>query len=220
MNKIKTERILEFGIFAILIVTFLFAIKKSPFNYTFSMIGNWFNYRLEFIVWGILTGTFLSFYLIHLFKEIKIKNKKTFWYAYASGIFLTLTVLTPTRIQEPIEKALRQPHLDLHLFWAILFIFFTIATLYTFSKYLSSINKKLSIKSLKLLLITIGGSIAFLTIFGMTGIFEIFFFTALFIYLTIIDKKITKILKPKKNLKNNDKTETNPTRSRSKNNLS
>ena len=200
----KAERILQFGIFMILTVTFIFALKKSPFEYTFSMIGNWFDYRLGFVIWGVLTGTFLTIFFIHLFKKIQFKKKKTIRYAYASGVFLILTVLTPTRIQEPIEKALRVPHIDIHLFWAILFIFFTLATLYSFSKYLSTINKKLSVKSMRYLLLTIGGSILLLTIFGMTGIFELFFFVFLLIYLKFLDQNVTKTLKSKNSSRKNE----------------
>ena len=202
MNIHNNRKILVFGLISVPIMTFLLAIKESPFNYTFSMIGNWFDYRTEFIIWGIFTGILLTIFLIHLYKKTEFRNKKSFRFAYASGIFLILSVITPTT-REPVEKALREPHFDLHLVWSLAFIVFFLVSLCLFSKYLSYINKNLSIKSLRFLLISVGGSIFLLTFFGMTGIFELFFFVSVSIYLIIIEKDLTKI---KKRLKINKNT--------------
>ncbi len=198
MNEEKNRKIILFAFITIPIFTFILGISKSPFNYTFSMIGNWFNYRLEFIIWGILTGILLVIFLVHLFREANFRNKRSLRYAYASGFFLILSVLTPTKIKGPVEKALRGFSFDLHLFWSLAFIVLLVFSLYSFSKYLASMNKKLSIKSLKFLLITVGGSMLFLTIFGMTGIFELFFFMSLVIYLLILEKNIFKIRRKEK----------------------
>lgn len=208
MEDKKTQRFLDFGLILAIIMTISLATKKSPLDYTFSMIGNWFQYKTTFIIWGLITGTLLTIYFIKLFNETNYTNKKSVRYAYLSGIFLILTVITPTANQEPIEKALRQTHVDLHLILSLLFIIFILMTLYSFSKYLATINKQISLKSMKFLLISVGGSIFLLTTFGMVGIFELFFFISIFIYLIITEKNISE-LKEKSKIKNHKKKKKN-----------
>lgn len=60
--KVKYED--RFAIIATLIIsviTLSFGTRESPFDYTLSMIGNRFDARLEFIVWGIITASFFNF---------------------------------------------------------------------------------------------------------------------------------------------------------------
>ena len=190
---LKANKILYFGILSLPIWTILYATNKSPFDYTLSMIGNWFDYRIYFIIWGIVTGILFTSFLIYLFKKTNFNNKKSKKYAYLSGIFLILTVLTPSTNQEPIDKALRILHLDLHVMWGALFVFFLLTTFYMFYKYLKTINKEISVKSSKYLIFTIFGSLLLLTLFGMTGIFEIFFFISIIFYMLMLDYYIEKI---------------------------
>lgn len=157
------------------------------------MIGNWFGpqERIRFIVWGILTATAFTFFLIQIYKKTKFQNKKSYHFLYASAIFLILSVLTPTIEQNPIPLELRKGlYLDLHALFTILFAIFLILSIYTFTKYLAKINEELSIKSTRYLLVTAGVLILLMTIFGMTGIFEIFFFIALSIFLIVLEKGI------------------------------
>jgi hypothetical protein len=190
---LKANKILYFGILSLPIWTILYATNKSPFDYTLSMIGNWFDYRIYFIIWGIVTGILFTSFLIYLFKKTNFNNKKSKKYAYLSGIFLILTVLTPSTNQEPIDKALRILHLDLHIMWGALFAFFLLTTFYMFYKYLKTINKEISVKSSKYLIFTIFGSLLLLTLFGMTGIFQIFFFISIIFYMIMLDYYIEKI---------------------------
>ncbi|MDD3178147.1 MAG: hypothetical protein PHR26_01380 [Candidatus ainarchaeum sp.] len=189
----KTNKILYFGILTLPIWTIIYATNKSPFDYTLSMIGNWFDYRINFIIWGIVTGILFTLFLINLFKKTNFNNKKSKKYAYLTGIYLILTVLTPISIQEPIDKALRVWHIDLHVVWSVLFAFSLITCLYMFSKYLKTTHKQISIRYSKYMIFTIFGSLLLLTLFGMTGIFELFFFISVTFYMIILDYYIDKI---------------------------
>ena len=193
MNKENfSEKLLLFSAISIPILTLLFATDKSPFEYTLSMIGNWFGLeeRLEFILWGILTATALTFFLVEIYKKTKFKNKRGYYLLYSSAAFLILSVLTPMINQTPTPLELRKGlYLDLHALFAIMFAIFLILSIYTFTKYLAKTNNSISIKPSKYLMLTAGGSIILLTIFGLTGIFEIFFFTILSIFLIALQKE-------------------------------
>jgi uncharacterized membrane protein len=53
------EKIITFSIIMIPLLTLLFGLRESPFNYTLSMIGNWFGHFNIFIIWGIVTAILL-----------------------------------------------------------------------------------------------------------------------------------------------------------------
>ena len=192
-NKQVPEKLLLFSIISIPILTILFATDKSPFQYTLSMIGNWFGLetRIEFILWGVLTATALTFFLFEIYKKTRFKNKKAHYLLYTSSLFLILSVLTPMVQKTPIPLALRSGFkLDLHATFAILFAIFLILSIYTFLKHLSKTKSNQSIKPAKYIMITSGGSIAMLTLFGTTGIFEIFFFISLSAFLIILERRL------------------------------
>ena len=113
---------------------------------------------------------------------------------YTSLFFLNLTVITPTAHSEPIQEELKSHffYFNLHGLFAVLFGLFLLTSLFIFSRYTSQINKNFSTKSLILLLTTIGGSVFTLFIFGMTGIFELFFFLSLSIFLIVASFLIKK----------------------------
>lgn len=191
-NKKFNEYLVIFSIIIIPLYTLIYSLKKSPFEYTLSMIGSWFGHKESFIIWGIITAFFITISIINIYKKTKFKNKKAYWFLYISAIFLILTVLTPSMYDEPIPKELRTLNINTHAVLGVLFAVFLITSLLFFSKYLSSIDKELSIKSLKLIILTVGGSILTLVIFGMTGLFELFFFISLSIFLIIINKQLKK----------------------------
>jgi hypothetical protein len=192
-HKKFTEHIMLFSIICIPLFTLLFSTRKSPFDYTLSMIGNWYGYQKSFIIWGIITAILLSFIIIHIYKKTKFQNQRAYRFLYLSIIFLILTVIVPTAHDEPVPKEVRALiDVNIHGLLGVLFAVFLITSLTLFAKYLSLVNKELSIKSMRLLMITVGGSILTLTIFGMTGIFEIFFFFSLSAFLMIINNNIKK----------------------------
>lgn len=191
-NKEFTENLAIFSLIMIPILTLTFATHKSPFEYTFSMVGNWFDikYRTRFIIWGALTGIFLTYFLIYIYKKTKFKNKKAFRYLYASTISLLLTVITPTITKEFVPKEMRTPTIDPHFIYGISFAILLIISLYLFSKHLYE-NQYTHSNATKLFLISIAVPFIILIIFGMTGLFEIAFFVSIFIFLWIVNKDIT-----------------------------
>ncbi|MDA3836227.1 MAG: hypothetical protein PF542_01255 [Nanoarchaeota archaeon] len=202
LNKKFNKDLTIFSIFIIPLLTIYFGIRKSPFKYTLSMIGNWFDleYRLRFIIWGIVTSIILTIFIIQIYKKTQFKNKKAFRYLYASGVLLVLTVITPTITKEIVPFELRTVHISMHAIYGLFFAITLIFSLYLFSKYLSEINKELSTKAIRGLILTVGVPFLTLIIFGMTGLFEILFFIAITLFLWIIQKDIHL------HLSNNNKT--------------
>ena len=192
MKTKQQELFLEISLVLLFILTLAFGTIRSPFKYSLSMIGNYFGFMIEFIIWGIATGILITIFLVKIYKQTKFKNKKSFRFLYASAFFLILTVITPSfnsgTTPIKLERILENPH----AMFGALFGVFLISSLYLFSKHLSQTNKELSIKTTKLLLATIGGSILILTFFGLTGIFELFFFISVFIILFVLKRESKK----------------------------
>jgi len=193
-NHRFNDSLISFALLTVPFYAVIFAFKESPLNYTFSMIGNWFENRINFIIWGLITATLLLISIIHIFNKTKFENKQAHRLAKLSMLFLVLTVITPTANNEAIYSELegKMSFINLHGIFGFIFGLFLLISLFLFSRYLSAINKETSIKSIRLLLITVGGSILTLFIFGMTGIFELFFFLSLSVFLIITNKEIKK----------------------------
>jgi hypothetical protein len=106
-----------------------------------------------------------------------------------------LTVLTPTIDNTFVENDYEFVDYEIkntfffnfHNIFAFLFSLFLMFSLFLFSKYLSSYNKKIYLKSFNWFLITLGGSLLMLFLFGFTGIFELFFFISLSVFLLILN---------------------------------
>lgn len=181
------ESLISFALFMVPIYTFFFAFKESPLDYTFSMIGNWFDYRLSFIIWGVVTATLLLISIIHIYNNSRFEHERAHRSVKLSMFFLILTVVTPTANNNPLFGALIEslPFFNLHGIFGFMFGLFLLLSLYLFSRYLTETDKEVSIKSIRLLLFTVGGSVATLFIFGMTGVFELFFFLFLSLFLLI-----------------------------------
>lgn len=172
-----------FTIIAIPVFTLLFSFKQSPFQYTLSQMGNFFgwDHRLDFIIWGIITGACFMVYIGYLFRRVNFRNKRANVWLVLANVFLVLTVLTPS-IKEIYPISTR-----LHFLYSGLFALSLILTTSFFEQYLGEIDEKISAWSLKWAQIIVGGSVVSLFIFGKTGIFELFFllsFTAFLIALS------------------------------------
>ncbi len=189
MDKLKIKFEDWFAIIAttiILVTTISFGTRESPLDYTLSMIGNRFDARLEFIAWGILTAGLLIIYVLHIFKLGAFKHKKARKYLIRSGAFLVLTVLTPA--MEEIWPIMHK----LHAIWGALFGLSLVVSLYFFIKYLREYNEKLFSISFLLLMLSVGGSISLLFLFGNTGLFELFFFISISLVLLFLELTIRK----------------------------
>jgi hypothetical protein len=53
---------------AALLVTVVYGTLENPLEYTLSNIGNFFDYRLFFIIWAIITGIAIQSSIVALFK--------------------------------------------------------------------------------------------------------------------------------------------------------
>lgn len=186
------ESLISFSLIMAPLYAILFSLKESPFNYTLSMIGNWFDNRINFIVWGIITSFLLLIPIIGIYNKISFNNKRARLLVKLSMLFLILTVITPTAHSEVIYHEIEERllYFNLHGLFAVLFGIFLLTSLFLFAKSLSKIDKDLSVKSIRLLLISIGGSIVTLFFFGMTGVFELFFFISLSVFLLITNKEL------------------------------
>ena len=196
--KNLNKSIITYLIISVPLFTLLFSLKKSPLNYTLSKIGYWFDYRLTFILWGAVTAVLLFFTIYNIYKKYNFSNKKSVWLLILALFFLILTVLTPivdnTFLEDNFNEIDQQLStktslFNLHNIFAFLFSLFLMFSLYLFSKYLHSFNKKIYLKSFKWFLITIGGSLFMIFIFGFSGIFQLFFFISLAVFLFILNIK-------------------------------
>ena len=159
-----------------------FGFKQNPFTYTFSMIGNQFEQMTEFIIWGAVTGGLLVFFIGWLFKQAAYKEKKARRMLIWSNVFLVLCVATPAiRDIDPFAH-------KMHALWGGLFGVSLCMSVYFFVRHLIETNKKISPKTLMYFNIVVFGSIGCLLIFGNTGIFELFFFITLSIFLMALGK--------------------------------
>ncbi len=170
-----------FAIIAIPLYTWLFGTKESPLDYTLSMIGNKLGYRINFIIWGTITGLLLTFYLLRLYVLKSFHNPRARRLLIWSLIFLILTVLIPAVEHLPLLKRL-------HAIAAVAFGVSLTVSLYMFIRYLQSIDQKVSIKSMWMLYTVILGSISLFFLFGNTGVFELFFFFSISIFLTLLNR--------------------------------
>lgn len=191
-NNNFNESLIKFCLISIPLYAILFSLKKSPFDYTLSMMGNWFDYRLKFVIWGVVTALLLFIAVSSIYKKVKIQNKKARNLLFFSSVFLVLTVITPTIHTEEIygELSKLKVFLNLHTLFGILFAVFLLSSLFLFSKYLEVIDRELSIRSLRYLFLALLGSLLILIFFGMTGIFELFFFGYLSLFLLVTNKYI------------------------------
>jgi len=172
------------AIFALIVIplyTWLFATKESPFYYSLSMIGNQFDHRINFIIWGAVTGFLLTFYISRLYVLKSFDNKKAHRLLIWSHVFLILTVTIPAVEHLPFLKTI-------HAIMAVLFGLSLLTSLYLFIRYLGEINEKISIKSMWILIAVLGGSIGLFFLLGNTGVFELFFFFSLVIFLAVLRK--------------------------------
>lgn len=176
---------------AALLLTVFFGTIENPFEYTFSKIGNRFNHRLLFIVWALFTGLTIQFSVIQLFRLERFNFSKAYKYIVASTFFLVATAIAPSMK-------------DNYPFWfwihkvtAVFFFLFLTLSLYPFMKFVSSENPRLRKVILWWSIIIWGGVVFWALLFGNTGIFELWGFASMLIFLlylslTLFEERIVK----------------------------
>lgn len=186
--KPKNKRIVAKGLFAFLsimlvpIFTISFGFKKSPIDYTLSNIGNFFDYRINFIIWGVVTGALLMSFILFTYQRARFTNQRAKIFLIFSDVFLILTVATPA-LRETLSF-----WYYIHLLTSTLFVIFLIASLLFFMHFLSENNKNVYSKSLFFLLFSVGFPVALFLIFGkLTGLAEISFFVCISIFLLLLN---------------------------------
>ncbi|MBN2852264.1 MAG: DUF998 domain-containing protein [Clostridia bacterium] len=176
-----------FAIIVIPLFTIFLGTKRPPTKYTLSMIGNRFDYRFEYIIWGIVTGGLLVYYILYLFKRANYSNNKAKRFLIWSDVFLVLTVIIPA-----LEEIM-PVFAFMHRFFAAAFGVSLVLSLYFFILYLSKGNNIVKRRYLMMLFMVVAGSVFSLFVFGNTGIFELFFFISISLYLIILSTLLKKL---------------------------
>ncbi len=183
-ETLLSSRITYLAIFIIVFIplyTYLFATKESPLQYTLSMIGNKLGYRVNFIIWGITTGLMLTFYILRLYVLRSFFHKRARKLLIWSLVFLILTVAIPAMEHLPVLSRL-------HALAAVAFGLSLTTSLYLFVRHLEVTHKAITLRSLWMLYTVVGGSVLLFFLFGNTGIFELFFFISLSLFLGILNR--------------------------------
>jgi len=174
------------------VFTFIYGTLENPFSYTLSNIGNFFSYRLLFIIWTIVSGAAIEIAVITLIKLENYKDKQTIYYIYLATFFLIATGLIP---------ALKEDYPFWH--WmhvassVLLSLFYTLSVI-PFSLWISKENPRLRQIVFSWLMVIWLGSISMVIIFKHSAMFEIWFFATMILYvlylsLILFEEKIIKI---------------------------
>ncbi|HPJ23575.1 MAG TPA: hypothetical protein PK113_01575 [Bacillota bacterium] len=183
--------IMSFLLFA-LIFTVAYGMLENPFIYTLSNIGNFFTYRLYFIIWAIICGVSIEFALPALFNLEAYQKKYARLFVYLSVLFLIATSIIP---------ALKDDYPVLHLIHTItsgLYALFLYLALVPFTRWISKENPRLRIYMTVWQIVIWIGSILLVIIFWHSALFELWFFITniiFLIYLSLVlyEEKIVKI---------------------------
>ncbi|MGD9909720.1 MAG: hypothetical protein AB7U79_03845 [Candidatus Izemoplasmatales bacterium] len=160
-----------------LIVTTIYGTLENPLSYTLSNIGNFFDYRVFFIVWAILTGLAIQSSILALFRLEKYHKKAKYTFVLISVIFLVLTALTPA-----LKDVYPFWHL-LHTLFAGLHALFLLLSVVPFTNYVARENPRLRQTLYTWEVIIWGGAILTLLIIGKSAIFELWFFVSMILFL-------------------------------------
>jgi len=185
-NALVTKEVSLLAVFAVIVIplgTYLFATNESPLHYTMSKMGNEKGYRLGFIIWGIVTGLSLSFFVIRLYVLKSFRNPRSRKLFIWSMVFLLLAVVIPSLEHLPLLG-------KLHNFSAGAFGVLLMASLYLFVNHIEERNPKTHRWSIIMIKIIVGGSLLVLFLFGLNAIFQLFFFFSLSFFLWFINRRL------------------------------
>lgn len=184
-----------------LVFTFIFGTLENPFHYTLSNIGNFFNYRILFIVWSIICGVAIELGFLALLRLEHYGNKRTYTFLYLATFFLVATGILPALKES-------QPVLHyMHVASSVLLALFYTLSLIPFSLWISKENPRLrAIISIWISVIWIG-SIAMIVIYRHSALFEIWFFATIILFLLYLSLVLfeEKIIKMSIKLMSNEK---------------
>lgn len=177
---------------ASLLLTIVYGTLENPFEFTLSNIGNFFDYRLFFIVWSIISGLAIQFSMLALFNLEHYHRKPLYWFAGIGTIFLVATALIPA-----LKDTYPFWHL-LHTATSVVYALFIFLSVNPFTIWVTKNNPRLRLVLRIWLGVIWGGGLLMLILFGRSGMFELWFFVTLIImllYLSLIlfEEKIVKL---------------------------
>jgi len=175
-----------------LIVTVIYGTLEDPIRYTLSNIGNFFDYRLFFIIWAILTGLAIQSALLALIRLEEYSNKQVYVCLILSVIFLVLTALVPA------IRSLYPFWHTVHTLFAGLHALFLLLSMVPFVLNVAQENPCLKITVIIWLSVIWGGGILSLVVFGHSALFELWFFVTLiwfllYLSLVLFEEKVVKM---------------------------
>ncbi|MDC0558900.1 hypothetical protein OAO42_00660 [Candidatus Izimaplasma bacterium] len=175
-----------------LLFTVIYGTIENPFQYTFSKIGNRFNFsnRLLFVIWASYTGFAIQSAIIALFSLEEYKPKWPYIAIITGAIFLVATAVSPSLDHWPFLQWV-------HIITAGLFGLFLTLGFFPFSMYVAKENPRLRRVTYIWLSVIWGGSFIWIGIYGNTGVFELWFFGTfilflLYLSLTLFEERIVK----------------------------
>jgi len=206
-EQLLIERRIRITIMSLLLATLLFTAVfgtlQNPFQYTFSKIGNRFDNRVLFIFWAIFTGGTIQTSVLALFRLEEYNFKFAYRSVVIGTIFLVLSAIIPALAETyPVWTWL-------HVITAGLYGLFLSFGLAPFIFFVSRENPRLRLVIKVWAIIVWIGSFAWMFILGNTGIFELWFFGSvilflLYLSLTLFEERIVKrsvrLLKGEKDL--------------------
>jgi len=178
IRKQRNKRLLVMTmlVFA-LILTVVYGTLESPISYTLSNIGNFFNYRIFFIVWAIVAGLAIQTAILAMFRLEGWNNPYALWFTALSSLFLIMATFIPA-----IKTEYPFWHL-LHTICAGLHAFFILLAFTPFIRWLTKENPRLRLFSNIWFLVIWVGSFLIAVFLGKSGLFELWFFVSLILYL-------------------------------------
>ncbi|MBN2540877.1 MAG: hypothetical protein JXB08_05060 [Bacilli bacterium] len=188
-RKIRTG-VMSLLLFA-LMFTLVFGMLEDPIIYTLSNIGNFFTYRIIFIVWAIIAGTSIEVAVLSLFRLEAYKSKYGRIFIYLAVLFLIATAIIP---------ALKDDYPILHVIHTItsgLLALFLYLGLVPFARWISKENPRLQVVIAIWLGIIWIGSVLMIVLFWHSAMFELWFFVSniaflLYLSLVLFEEKIVK----------------------------
>ena len=188
---------------ASLLFTTIFGTLQNPFQYTFSKIGNRFDHRILFIFWAIFTGGTIQSSVLALFRLEQYKVKRAYQSVVIGTIFLVISAIVPALAETyPLWTWV-------HVITAGLYGLFLSLGLAPFIMYVSRENPRLRLVIKIWAVVVWFGSFFWMFLLGNTGIFELWFFGSIIVFLlylslTLFEERIVKrsvlLLKGEKDL--------------------
>jgi len=204
LYKQRRNRIIVMsGLLITLIMTAIYGTLENPFKYTLSNIGNFFSYREIFIMWAVIAGASIQTACVSLFRLEKFEQRRAFTFIIYASIALVISAIIPA-----LKDTFPFWHI-VHILTSTFYALLLILGLQPFLHFVSKENPRLRKIIAIWQYVIVGGSFLGVIVFGMSGIFEIWFIanvTLFLLYLSLvlyeenIVKKSVELLKNEENL--------------------